>query len=173
MCDLLDKAQVSISRSREQRGIPQPQADYEYERANQGDGLEDTAAGPNRSLLCFVVHGRVNDSIDRLSHPGRPSPQGAAVLIRPRSRHRVSAAKPRDRAAQQKPDCPIGDPSNIELSGWSGQNGRQPPKRDNPMMAMLASGQVEGQITRLKLIKRQTYGRTKLDLLRARLREAA
>ena len=41
------------------------------------------------------------------------------------------------------------------------------------MMTMLASGQVEGQITRLKLIKRQTYGHTKLDLLRARLREAA
>jgi transposase len=36
-----------------------------------------------------------------------------------------------------------------------------------------SSGQVEGQITRLKLIKRQTYGRAKLDLLRARLREAA
>jgi transposase len=36
-----------------------------------------------------------------------------------------------------------------------------------------SSGQVEGQITRLKLIKRQTYGRAKLDLLQARLRKAA
>jgi len=32
-----------------------------------------------------------------------------------------------------------------------------------------SSGQVEGQITRLKLVKRQGYGRAKLDLLRARL----
>ena len=32
-----------------------------------------------------------------------------------------------------------------------------------------SSGQVEGQITRLKLVKRQMYGRAKLDLLKARL----
>jgi len=32
-----------------------------------------------------------------------------------------------------------------------------------------SSGQVEGQVTRLKLIKRQGYGRARLDLLRARL----
>jgi len=36
-----------------------------------------------------------------------------------------------------------------------------------------SSGQVEGQVTRLKLIKRQGYGRAKLDLLRARLIRAA
>jgi transposase len=36
-----------------------------------------------------------------------------------------------------------------------------------------SSGQVEGQITRLKLVKRQSYGRAKLDLLRARLVHAA
>ena len=36
-----------------------------------------------------------------------------------------------------------------------------------------SSGQVEGQVTRLKLIKRQGYGRAKLDLLRARLVRAA
>jgi transposase len=30
-------------------------------------------------------------------------------------------------------------------------------------------GQTEGQITKLKLVKRQMYGRAKLDLLRARL----
>ena len=36
-----------------------------------------------------------------------------------------------------------------------------------------SSGQVEGQVTRLKLIKRQGYGRAKLDLLRARLVHAA
>jgi len=36
-----------------------------------------------------------------------------------------------------------------------------------------SSGQVEGQVTRLKLIKRQGYGRAGLDLLRARLIRAA
>ena len=32
-----------------------------------------------------------------------------------------------------------------------------------------SSGQVEGQINRLKFLKRQMYGRAKLDLLRARV----
>jgi transposase len=32
-----------------------------------------------------------------------------------------------------------------------------------------SNGQTEGQITRLKLIKRQMYGRAKIDLLQARL----
>lgn len=36
-----------------------------------------------------------------------------------------------------------------------------------------SNGPVEGQITRLKLLKRQMYGRAKLDLLRARLLQAA
>jgi transposase len=36
-----------------------------------------------------------------------------------------------------------------------------------------SNGQVEGQINKLKLIKRQMYGRAKLDLLKARLLEAA
>ncbi len=32
-----------------------------------------------------------------------------------------------------------------------------------------SNGQTEGQVTRLKLLKRQMYGRAKLDLLRHRL----
>ena len=36
-----------------------------------------------------------------------------------------------------------------------------------------SNGQVEGQINRLKLIKRQMYGRAKLDVLKARLLYAA
>jgi transposase len=32
-----------------------------------------------------------------------------------------------------------------------------------------SNGQTEGQITRLKLVKRQMYGRCKIDLLQARL----
>ncbi len=36
-----------------------------------------------------------------------------------------------------------------------------------------SQGQTEGQITRLKLIKRQGYGRAKFDLLRQRVLHAA
>jgi transposase len=36
-----------------------------------------------------------------------------------------------------------------------------------------SSGQVEGQITRLKLLKRQMYGRAHIDLLRLRVLHAA
>ena len=36
-----------------------------------------------------------------------------------------------------------------------------------------SNGQTEGQITKLKLVKRQMYGRGKLDLLEARLIGAA
>ncbi|MDE1918713.1 MAG: transposase, partial [Sphingomonadales bacterium] len=32
-----------------------------------------------------------------------------------------------------------------------------------------SSGQVEGNVNRLKLIKRQMYGRAKIDLLKARV----
>lgn len=38
----------------------------------------------------------------------------------------------------------------------------------NAIISPWSNGQTEGQITRLKLIKRQMYGRAKLDLLRAR-----
>ena len=36
-----------------------------------------------------------------------------------------------------------------------------------------SNGQVEGQVTKLKLLKRQGYGRAKLDLLRQRMLHAA
>ena len=36
-----------------------------------------------------------------------------------------------------------------------------------------SNGQTEGQVTRLKLVKRQMYGRAKIDLLQARLLGAA
>ena len=36
-----------------------------------------------------------------------------------------------------------------------------------------SNGQTEGQITRLKLLKRQAYGRAKVDLLRQRVLRAA
>ncbi|NRC57234.1 transposase [Mesorhizobium sediminum] len=37
------------------------------------------------------------------------------------------------------------------------------------MSSPWSNGQTEGQITRLKLIKRQMYGRANIDLLQARL----
>jgi transposase len=39
----------------------------------------------------------------------------------------------------------------------------------NAIISPWSNEQTEGQITRLKLIKRQMYGRAKLDLLRARV----
>ena len=39
----------------------------------------------------------------------------------------------------------------------------------NAIISPWSNGQAEGQITRLKLIKRQMYGRAKFDLLQARL----
>jgi transposase len=41
------------------------------------------------------------------------------------------------------------------------------------LMLPYSNGQVEGQITKLKLLKRQSYGRAKLDLLRQRMLHAA
>jgi transposase len=35
-----------------------------------------------------------------------------------------------------------------------------------------SNGQIEGQITKLKLVKRQMYGRAKIDFLQARLNGA-
>lgn len=40
------------------------------------------------------------------------------------------------------------------------------------LMYEWSQGQVEGQVNRLKLLKRQMYGRAKLDLLRARVLHA-
>lgn len=37
------------------------------------------------------------------------------------------------------------------------------------MTSSWSNGQTEGQITRLKLVKRQMYGRGKIDLLQARM----
>jgi transposase len=39
----------------------------------------------------------------------------------------------------------------------------------NAIISPWSNGQTEGQITKLKLIKRQMYGRAKIDLLQARL----
>ena len=54
---------------------------------------------------------------------------------------------------------------------WSFANGVEKDRAavSNAIVSPWSNGQTEGQITRLKLVKRQMYGRAKLDLLQARL----
>ena len=67
----------------------------------------------------------------------------------------------------------VADADNSELHGFAaGLRGDEQAVRA-ALTLPWSSGQVEGQITRLKLVKRQGYGRAKLDLLRARLIRAA
>ena len=40
---------------------------------------------------------------------------------------------------------------------------------ENAITSPWSNGQTEGQITKLKLVKRQMYGRGKIDLLQARV----
>ena len=75
-----------------------------------------------------------------------------------------------------------------QLDGWLEQVARSPLTALHPFVAGISQdqaavqagltspwsqGQVEGQITRLKLIKRQGYGRAQFDLLRQRVLHAA
>jgi transposase len=57
------------------------------------------------------------------------------------------------------PAHPAYEPLRRSLLGWS----RTVP-RSVPRSQRLSSGQAEGQITRLKLLKRQMYGRAGFDL---------
>jgi transposase len=54
-------------------------------------------------------------------------------------------------------------------SGWQ----RAHPAVQAALTLPYSNGRVEGQITQLKLLKRPSYGRAKLDLLRQRMRHAA
>ena len=67
----------------------------------------------------------------------------------------------------------LADAEDSELRGFAAGL-RQDEQAVRAALALpWSSGQVEGQVTRLKLVKRQGYGRAKLDLLRARLISAA
>ena len=44
---------------------------------------------------------------------------------------------------------------------------------ENALLFASSQGQVEGQVNRLKVFKRQGYGRASPDLLQARLKEAS
>jgi len=63
----------------------------------------------------------------------------------------------------------VGQSSSTDLQGFASGI-----KRDYAAVKMALSvpwsqGQVEGQITRLKLLKRQMYGRARFELLRSRV----
>ena len=65
------------------------------------------------------------------------------------------------------------DAENSELRGFAAGLRQDEQAVRRALTLPWSSGQVEAQVTRLKLIKRQGYGRAKLDLLRARLVRAA
>ena len=65
------------------------------------------------------------------------------------------------------------DAENSELRGFAAGLRQDEQAVRAALTLPWSSGQIEGQVTRLKLVKRQGYGRAKLDLLRARLIRAA
>lgn len=67
----------------------------------------------------------------------------------------------------------LADAENSELRGFAAGLRQDEQAVRAALTLPWSSGQVEGQVTRLKLVKRQGYGRAKLDLLRARLVRAA
>ncbi|MFL5653198.1 MAG: transposase [Ktedonobacteraceae bacterium] len=57
----------------------------------------------------------------------------------------------------------------VSLGGLAKGLRRDAPAATAALTLLWSQGQVEGQITRLKLLKRHMYGRAKLDLLRRRV----
>ena len=78
----------------------------------------------------------------------------------------------RARSADALTPC-LADAGNSELRGFAAGLRQDEQAVRAALTLPWSSGQVEGQVTRLKLVKRQGYGRAKLDLLRARLIHAA
>jgi len=63
----------------------------------------------------------------------------------------------------------LADAGNSELLGFAAGLRQDEQAVRAALIMPWSSGQVEGQVNRLKLVKRQGYGRAKLDLLRARM----
>jgi transposase len=74
---------------------------------------------------------------------------------------------------RKKGDDDLGSWTDRALSGLVATFGRGVVKDEKAVRAAItlpwSNGQTEGQITKLKLVKRQMYGRGKIDLLQARL----
>jgi transposase len=60
-----------------------------------------------------------------------------------------------------------------ELVNFASRVQREPPAVQAALELPYSNGQVEGHITKLTLLKWQSYGRAKLDLLRQRMLHAA
>lgn len=91
----------------------------------------------------------------------------------PSARTRVRLIRERQSQAllpwlERAKGCPYG-----ELRRFARGLEKELPALQAALIEPWSTGQVEGQITRLKLIKRQGYGRANLDLLRLRLLHAA
>jgi transposase len=77
---------------------------------------------------------------------------------------------------ERKPDALdpwIGEAQSGRLASFAAGLKADRPAVEAALRQAWSSGQVEGQINRLKLLKRQMYGRAKADLLEARLVNAA
>ena len=60
----------------------------------------------------------------------------------------------------------------VELSGFTANLQRDKQAVEAALKYEWSQGQVEGQINRLKMVKRQMFGRANFDLLRARVLQA-
>ena len=67
----------------------------------------------------------------------------------------------------------LADAEHCELRGFAAGLRQDEQAVRAALILPWSSGQVEGQVTRLKLVKRQSYGQAKLDLLKTRLVRAA
>lgn len=66
-----------------------------------------------------------------------------------------------------------GESGVVELSGFAANLQRDKQAVEAALKYEWSQGQVEGQINRLKMVKRQMFGRANFDLLRARMLQAA
>ncbi len=79
----------------------------------------------------------------------------------------VAAKKPDDLASW------LTDAAGSELASFASGIQADEDAVKAAMIEPWSNGQTEGQITKLKLVKRQMYGRGKIDLLRARIAQPA
>jgi transposase len=63
----------------------------------------------------------------------------------------------------------VGQSSSADLHGFASGIKRDYAAVKMALSVVWSQGQVEGQITRLKLLKRQMYGRARFELLRTRV----
>ena len=83
---------------------------------------------------------------------------------------RLLRHRPQDAAARLKTWLVLAKASTVvELARFAQGIGKDLSAVMGAVSSSWSNGQVEGQVTRVKLLKRQMYGRAKFDLLRARI----